>query len=127
MNARGAEVYRRTEAVSRSPLELVLMLYDGALRFTAQAREAAARGDLRARAEGVSRALAILSELQNTLKVDEGGAVGRELDRLYSYMIERLLDVTRNRDAAPLDEVHTLLSTLRDAWAQIAAKGAAAP
>ncbi|HVZ24269.1 MAG TPA: flagellar protein FliS, partial [Vicinamibacterales bacterium] len=57
MNARGAEVYRRTEAVSRSPLELVLMLYDGALRFTTQAREAAARGDIRGRAEGVSRTL----------------------------------------------------------------------
>jgi flagellar protein FliS len=127
MNVRGAEAYRRTEALSRSPLELVVMLYDGALRFTAQAREAAARGDIRGRADGVSRTLAIVAELQNTLKVDEGGDVARELDRLYTYVTERLLDATRHKDVNALDEVHKLLSTLRDAWSQIAAGGTVRP
>ena len=123
--ARGAEAYRRTEALSRSPVELVVMLYDGALRFIAEAQAAIARGDIRGRVQAVSRALAIVAELQNTLQIKEGGAVAQELDRLYGYVMTRLLDVTLKRDARALDEVHRLLSPVRDAWAQTAAAGAA--
>ena len=117
---RGAEAYRRTEAQSRSPVELVIMLYDGALRFVGEARAAVARNDIRTRGEAVSRALAIVSELQNTLSVDTGGDIARELDRLYTYINYRLLDVSAKRDAAALDEVQKLLLTLREAWSQIA-------
>ena len=118
--SRGAEAYRRTEAQSRSPVELVLMLYDGALRFVGEARAAVARNDIAARGEAISRALAIVSELQNTLSVDTGGDIARELDRLYSYINLRLLDVTAKRDATALEEVQKLLTTLRDGWSQVA-------
>jgi hypothetical protein len=52
--SRAAQAYRRVESESRSPLELVVMLYDGALRFVNDAREAHARKDLRARGLGCS-------------------------------------------------------------------------
>ena len=120
MTPRGAEAYRRTEALSRSPVELVLMLYDGALRFVGEARAAVARNDIAARSAAISRALAIVSELQNTLSVDTGGDIGRELDRLYSYINVRLLDVAAKRDVAALEEVQKLLTTLREAWSQVA-------
>ncbi len=113
----GANAYRRMEAESRSPMELVVMLYDGAIRFMADARNALARNDVRARTEATRRALDIVSELQNTLNVKEGGDIARELDRLYAYMSTRLLDVTRG-DAAAADEIHKLLCTLRDGFAQ---------
>ena len=54
---RGAEAYRRMEAESRSPMELVVMLYDGAIRFAAEARDAIARNDVRARTDASQRAL----------------------------------------------------------------------
>ena len=117
---RGAEAYRRIEAESRSPMELVIMLYDGAIRFVGEARAASARRDVAARGAALSRALAIVAELQNTLNVREGGAVAEELDRLYTYVTSRLIDVTSKQDGHALDEVHKLLSTLRDAWSQIA-------
>jgi len=125
--ARGADAYRRIEAESRSPLELVVMLYDGALRFTAEARDAMNRNDVRARAHAISRALAIVAELQNTLNVDKGGAVAEELDRLYVYVTEKLVAATTRRDVASLDEARTVLLTLRDAWGQIAASGGVRP
>ncbi len=109
------------EVQSRSPLELVVMLYDGALRFVDEAKDAAKKNDIRRRSQAVSRALAIVAELQNTLKVEEGGEVGRELDRLYGYVMTRLVDVTVKRDARALEEVQRLLQPLRDAWAQTAA------
>ena len=114
---RGADAYRRIEAESRSPMELVVMLYDGAIRFMGDARDAIARNDVRARTQATRRVLDIVSELQNTLNVQEGGDIARELDRLYVYISTKLLDVTRG-DAAAADEIHKLLSTLRDGFSQ---------
>ncbi len=115
---RGAEAYRRTEAETKSPMELVVMLYDGAIRFTGEARDAIARNDVRARTEASRRAMAIVVELQNTLNVKQGGDIAQELDRLYSYMTARLLDVTKG-DGVAADEVYKLLGTLREGFAQV--------
>lgn len=117
---RGAEAYRQTEAKSRSPLELVVMLYDGALRFVGEAIEADAAGQIGRRGQAISKALAIIGELQSTLNVESGGQVAAELDRLYTYLQGRLLDVAMKKDRQALPEAQRLLSTLRDAWYQIA-------
>ena len=85
-----------------------------------EAAAAAARGDVAARAAGVSRSLTIIGALQSTLNVQEGGAVAIELDRLYTYTSQRLIDVTTKKDYTALTEVHTLLTTIREAWDQIA-------
>ena len=122
--ARGAEAYYQTHVQSRSPLELVVMLYDGALRFLDQAAEAMDRHDMPAKAAALSRAFAILAELQNTLNVREGGEVARQLDELYSHMHDRLVDANVQRSSAPIRDVIRLLAPLRDAWAQVAAPGA---
>ena len=127
MSPRGADAYRRTAVQSSSPLGLVVMLYDGAIKYMLEAREAIARNDVLARTTAVSRALAIIAELQNTLNVKEGGEVARELDRLYSYMSTRLLDVTAKADDNAAKEVHKLLSTLREGWSQIASQTPAQP
>ena len=115
--SRGADTYRRMEAETRSPMELVVMLYDGAIRFMGEARQAIARNDVRARTEATRRVLDIVVELQNTLNVNEGGNIARELDRLYTYMSTRIMDVTRG-DASAADELYKLLTTLREAWSQ---------
>jgi flagellar protein FliS len=120
--SRAAQAYRRVESESRSPLELVVMLYDGAVRFVDEARAAHARNDLRARAIAISKALAIIGELQNTLDMEKGGAVAEQLDNLYTYINSRLIDVTLKKDIAACDEVHKLLTTLRDAWSQVSSQ-----
>ena len=117
---RAAQAYRRVESESRSPLELVVMLYDGALRFLGDASAAAARGDLRARAHGVSRVLAIIAELQSTIDLEKGGAVADQLDDLYTYITACLLDVAIKNDATAIDEARKLLTPIRDAWSQVA-------
>jgi len=126
MGSRGADAYKRTSVQSSSPLELVVMLYDGAIRFVIEAREAIARNDVRGRSHAVSRTLAIIAELQNTLNLKDGGEVGRELDRLYSYINAKLLEVTAQGDDEAAREVQKLLTTLREGWSQIAAGGATA-
>lgn len=120
MTQQGLNAYRRTEVQSRTPLELVVMLYDGALRFVTSAREAMARKDIRARRDATSRLLAILSQLQSTLDIQQGGEVASSLDALYDYMTERITTAAVTHDPAPLDEVRRLLEMLREAWQSIA-------
>ena len=124
---RGIDAYRRTEAQSASPLQLVVMLYDGALRYLHDARAAQGAGDLRGRATALQRVAAILAECQSTLDLERGGRVAAELDGLYSYISARLLDVTVKRDATALEEIYRLMSTLRSAWADAAAQSAVPP
>jgi flagellar protein FliS len=117
---RGIQAYRQVQTESRSPLELVVMLYDGALVSVMQASDAAKRGDVRQRGASISKALSIVGALRETLNLSDGGAIAAELDRLYDYVTRRLLDATARHDAAALTEVHVLLSQLRDGWHQIA-------
>ena len=117
---RAAQHYLQTQVRSASPLELVVMLYDGALRNTAAAIDAMGRGDIRARRDAVTRSLAIISELQSTLSLDKGGAIAEELDRLYSWMTDSLVQATVKQDAKPIHEVRKILGVLRDGWQQAA-------
>ncbi|MDP1569110.1 MAG: flagellar export chaperone FliS [Vicinamibacterales bacterium] len=118
--ARATHAYQQTHVQSRSPLELVVMLYDGALRFVNEARAALDRQDLVAKREALSRALAIVAELQNTLNMRDGGDVATQLDALYTYVNTRLLEANMQSNGAALDEVVKLLTPLREAWGQIA-------
>jgi flagellar protein FliS len=125
--SRGALTYQKVDAQSRSPLELVVMLYDGAIRFLGEARDAHERHDHRGRATGVSKALAIVGELRSTLNIDDGSSLALELDRLYDYMFGRLLEVTTKKDMSGVEEVRRLLVTVREGWVQVSASVAASP
>ena len=121
-----ANIYRQTEVQSRTPLELVTMLYDGALRFIAQARDALERKDIRARRDAITRALSVISELQSTLDMEKGGMIAEKLDGLYVYINGRLIEATNKQDPRPLDEAARLMTTLRGAWAEVARETAGA-
>ena len=125
--ARGINTYRQTEVQSRSPLELVVMLYDGALRFTADAREAMVRRDIRSRQQHLSKALAVVSELQNTLDMESGGEVAEHLDKLYGFVRDRLIEASVKQDPKPLDEACRVLMTLREGWLTISRAAATTP
>lgn len=118
--------YRQTEVQSRTPLELVVMLYDGGLAFIHQARTAIERGDIAARRDATSRALAVVSQLQSTLNMEAGGDVARQLDELYTWITGRLLKATADNSVEPLDEAARVLAMLRESWVSIAS-GAADP
>ena len=121
----GAQNYFRTQVESASPMELVVLLYDGAVRTADAAHEAMVSGDIPARRTAMNKLMAIIAELQNTLDVTRGGRVAEELDDLYTYMLSRLLKAITDQDAKPIDEVRRLLATLADAWREAARTPAA--
>jgi flagellar secretion chaperone FliS len=118
--ARAAQTYYQTQVQSQSPLELVVMLYDGALRFMRATIDATERQDLDAKRQAMSRTMAIISELQSSLNLSDGGDIAKNLDALYSYVNGLLVDANINRSVEPIHEAIKLLTPLRDAWAQIA-------
>lgn len=126
MQHKGLNAYRQTEVQSRTPLELVVMLYDGALRFLAVAHDAVVRRDIPARRDAIAKVLAIVSELQSTLDLERGGVVATDLDGLYTYITTRVMDATAKNDTAPLEDARRLLETLRNAWHAIAVPPGAA-
>lgn len=124
---RGVSSYRETQVRSRTPLELVVMLYDGALKFMQTAREAIERRDIPARRDALSRTLAIVSELQSTLNLEQGGEIALSLDQLYSYTNVRLMDAAIKNDVAAIDDAKHVFEILRDGWSTIATQPAGAP
>jgi flagellar protein FliS len=119
---RAASHYLQTQVKSSSPLELVVMLYDGAIRSLATAIDAMARKDIPARRDAMSKTFGFLGELQGTLDMEQGGSIATELDRLYTWMTERMVEATVRQDAAPLVEVRRVLEILRDGWHQISVR-----
>ncbi len=117
---RGLSTYRQTQVQSRTPLELVVLLYDGALKFLHLAREAIERRDLVARRDASERALAIISELQSTLNMAEGGEIAQQLDELYGFANLKVLEAAKDNSVTPLDDAIRVLHTLRESWVSIA-------
>ena len=112
--------YQEIEANASNGLQLVVMLYDGAIRFLNDASACVKRRDLPGKVLAVDRALAIIGELQATLKMDEGAHISSSLDGLYTYMTQRILDASLRLDPAPFDEVVRLLANLNNGWKEIA-------
>lgn len=116
----GAQSYVRTQVGSATPVELVVMLYDAAIRSGDAAHAAMVAGDVHARRPAISKLMAIIAELQASLNVERGGAIASELDRLYTYMLSRLLTAISEQDPRPVDEVRRMLATIAEAWREIA-------
>ncbi len=119
-----ARTYRANSVLTASPGQLVLMLYDGALKSLALAREAFAQPaeDFR-RIQLINthllKAQAILAELQSGLNFEAGGEFASTMHRLYDYHIRRLTEANLRKQEAPVAEVERLVRELRDAWAQM--------
>lgn len=112
--------YRQTQIQTASPERLLVLLYDGAIRYARQAATAIEKGDTRQANEGFVRCTDIITELMSTLNF-EAGEIADNLYRLYEYLNYRLLQANLKRDSQMVNEVVGHLSSLREAWVQISA------
>ena len=121
------KTYRSNAVLTASPGQLVLMLFDGALKAMAIAREAfnQPEGDAR-RIEIINHQLQkaqnILHELQGGLNMEAGGEFSKTLYRLYDYHTRRLFEANLRKDVALVIEVEGLVGSLRDAWSEMLTK-----
>ena len=103
-----------------SPVDLVVALYDGMIRFLYAAIAAVERGDVRGRRLAVKRAMAILIHLQARLRMDIGGRPAQVLSEFYASMFALILQASVACSTEKFEEVIGCVRTIRDTWRQVA-------
>jgi flagellar protein FliS len=111
--------YQKTQVVTASREKILLMLYEGAIRFTKQARVAMVEKKIADKGKAISKATAILSELMATLDFKVGGQLAQDLENLYIFMIDKLIEANIHNKVECLDDVERLLNTLYSAWKDV--------
>lgn len=109
------DTYLEDRVLSASPVELVKMLYDGAIEAVGQARACVRAGDIAGRARAISKAAAIIGELAQSLQ-PASPEIERNLRRLYDFVLSRLLEANATQTEPPLADAERILVTLADAW-----------
>ena len=118
-----AKSYKAQSVQTASPGKLVLMLFDGYLRFTTTAKKSFDEEDLTKKNEGINnnliRAQNIVTELQSSLDMSVPGELPGTLYRLYDYVLHQLQQANLQKKAEPIDEADKVISELREAWSEM--------
>lgn len=114
--------YKNTQVETADRGKLLLMLYDGAIKFSKAAKRAMEEENYEAVNNKLNRVQAIIAELHSTLDMEQGGEIAENLELLYDYMNRRLIKANVDKELAPLEEVLRMLQELRETWQQAAEK-----
>lgn len=120
------QTYQANAVFTASPAQLVLMLYDGALKFLHIALDGFKHQDpldfnLTVH-QNTQKAQAIIRELKACLDPEKGPEFADKMSALYDYFDRRLQQGNLKKDREPLEEVGRHLSVLRDAWREMIEK-----
>jgi flagellar secretion chaperone FliS len=115
--------YQTSRIETSSPVQVVVALYDGALRFLRTGAVALENDDMAAKGVALSKAHAIVTELMVTLDHERAPELSGQLEALYAFVLERIATANAERDVEKIDEAVRALLPLRDAWAQLARAG----
>jgi len=116
---KGIAAYQQTAIGTQSKGRLIVMLYDGAIKFLKLAVRELEAENYAAKGQHISRAQDILNELNAVLDVDAGGEVASNLRRLYLFMNRRLSEANAKRDPQMIREIITLMEELNQSWRAI--------
>ena len=126
--AKAWQAYRQVATQTASPGQLVLLLYNGIIRFLEQARLGFAKEDPKEFNEAINnnlqRAQAIIDEMNRTLNMTEGGEFASRMRGLYDYFDNRLHESNLKKTEEGILEVLKHVTVLRDAWAEMLQQGA---
>lgn len=110
------DAYRKNHFYTVDRGSILLMLYQGAIDFVKQAKEHLEKGEMADKGMYISKAHAIITEFRCSLNVEVGGDVARNLEKLYQFMLDQLMEAHLGNDIKPLVTVINLLSTLKEGW-----------
>lgn len=117
-----AEQYETQKVMAASPMELIVILYDHAIRSLSKALQAMEIQDEPERVQALNnhllRAQDFIAELACSLDVERGGEMAWQLNRLYEFMLRQLSEANNAPSRESIESVHQLLTELRDGWTQ---------
>lgn len=125
---KGAGAYARvgveSAAMSASPHQLIVMLFDGAQSSIRAARIHMQAGNVAEKGKAISKALDIVNNgLLAALDMDKGGEIAERLGALYDYVVRLLLAANLHNDQESLDQAENLLNDVASAWREIGTHG----
>lgn len=109
-----------TAVMDASPHQLTQLLLKAAMDKLSVAVGAVERNDIQLRVASIAKAIDIVIELKSTLDLEKGGDVAAELDRLYQFVLDQLLDANLQSDTSKLQAAREIIGTIHEAWIQIA-------
>lgn len=116
------ESYRQNAVLTASPLQLVILLYDGALRFLYAAKEAMLRKDLYEQNANLQKAQSIVSELSAGVDQQQGGELAENLLGLYTYCYNEIVEANLGDKLENVERCIAVLSQLRESWSELETK-----
>ncbi len=116
---KAAHAYLSTQINTTSQGEILLLLYDGAIKFLSQAKERMQAKDYAQKGILISRALDVIAELDGSLNAEKGGDVAQNLHKLYFYCNTRLLRANLEMNEGHVDEVIKIMEAMRNAFKEI--------
>ena len=108
-----------TAVMDASPHQLTQLLLKAAMDKLSVAVGAVERNDIQLRVASIAKAIDIVIELKSTLDLEKGGDVAAELDRLYQFVLDQLLDANLQSDTSKLQAAREIIGTIHEAWVQI--------
>jgi flagellar protein FliS len=111
--------YQSVQVTTTDRGRLLLMMYEGAIKFLKQAKVGLETNDIAKFCRFLSKGQAIIAELMNTLDFEKGGDIARDLDRLYDFMLFYLTEANLHRDPKRIQKVIGLIDTIYSAYKEI--------
>jgi flagellar protein FliS len=108
--------YQQNQVMTASKEQILIMLYDGAIRFCQHAINASEAGNNIEKLSRISKVFAIIAEFSNSLNHDIGGEIAADLDGLYQFMMRELNLARKDTERSHLKIVLNLLTDLRQTW-----------
>ena len=109
--------YERNKILTASPAELTLLLYQGAIKFGNIAKDAIEKGEKEKARVHIIKTQNIILEFRATLKMEY--PIAKEMDRVYAYLLDLLIEVYINFDEEKLEECIVHLRSMRDTWQEV--------
>ncbi len=119
--------YRAADTLGKSQLDLILQVYDGALKSFTCARAHYEKEEFNPGYEELEKAKKFMTHLYTTLNPDEGGEVAENLGKLYTYVICQIHAAQSIKDLKMIDDCSTILKNLREGWASLKQEVEVAP
>ncbi len=113
------EQYQRVQIETASPTHLIILLYDGAIKFCCRAIEGMQKKDLQLQHNNLVKVQKIVAELMGSLDKEAGGAIADNLFRLYAHMLQELVSANLYDKIEQVENVKQMLEDLRETWQQI--------
>jgi len=114
--SRYSQAYKKAAVSTVDQRKLIVMLYDGAIKFLTIAVDKMTKGDAYESHRNLIRGKSIIAELLASLNMEAGGEIARNLQRLYTYMFNELIEANLKNDTERVGMVINLLKDLRLGW-----------